>query len=138
MLIGRSSIRRAKTVLVVDDDEAICSAMRDALERHGYRVLSARNGVEALSVLGGTRVNLIVLDLMMPGMSGWEVLTAQAGDPKMCGTPVLIVSALRDVSEPSHLGVVRLALQKPFRLHELLDAVARYADDSEPSSPDLF
>jgi DNA-binding response OmpR family regulator len=129
--------RRGKTVLVVDDDEAIRLSIRDALERHGYRVFVARNGMEAMSVLGGTRVNLIVLDLMMPGMSGWELLAAQVGDPKMSSTPVLIVSALRDVSEPNHLTNVRAALQKPFRLHELLDAVARHADDSEPSSPDL-
>jgi CheY-like chemotaxis protein len=116
--------RRDRTILVVDDDRDILDAMRELLEREGYRVLPASDGIEATTALAAERVDLIVLDLLMPAMSGWELLEDRAGDPTDA-VPVIIVSAAP--SEVEHGPMVRAILQKPFERGALLDAVARFA-----------
>jgi CheY-like chemotaxis protein len=112
------------TILVVDDDHDILDAITDALERAGYRVIGARNGVEALAVLHAEPVDLILLDLLMPTVNGWELLDTSAGDPVITSTPLVVVSAApQDVAAHPH---VRAILPKPFVRGALLDAVATH------------
>lgn len=118
--------RKGGTVLVVDDDRDILDAMREVLEREGYRVLSAANGIEACTVLAAEPVDLILLDLLMPAMSGWEFLDTTAADERLAAVPVIVISAA-----PHDVGVersnVRAVLQKPFERGALLDLISRHA-----------
>ena len=85
------------TVLVVDDEQDIVSLMRDFLEAEGYAVLSAHDGPAALDALGGNSVDCVLLDVMMPGQSGFDVLRRireQGGD-----VPVLFLSARQEDSD---------------------------------------
>src|SRR6478735_5277079 len=68
------TVDRPRTVLVVDDEEDVVSLMRDFLEAEGYRVLAAGDGAAALDVLRDTPVDCLLLDVMMPGQSGFDVL----------------------------------------------------------------
>jgi CheY-like chemotaxis protein len=113
------------SVLIVEDDRDIRECMADALEMEGYTVGLAGNGREALEVLrSGARPDLILLDLLMPVMSGWEFRQVQLSDPLLSGIPVVVVSA----SAPGGLRPDR-HLPKPFGIDELLEVVAAFCAD---------
>jgi len=110
-----------KRVLVVDDDRDMREALTDLLEFEGYQVSSAADGRQALQIARSCPPHLILLDLMMPVMSGWQFRAAQAEDPVLAGVPVVIMSAFAHELEATAL------LPKPFQLGEVLDAVRRLA-----------
>lgn len=107
---------RMKYILVIDDDIHIGNLLQEALEGEGYRVSRAYSGTEALLALERTRPDLILLDLMLPGLSGEEVL------PRLSGIPVIVVSAKADIDSKTALllGGAADYVTKPFVLRELL------------------
>lgn len=110
------------TILIVDDDVAIGNLEQLVLERVGYDVLRAYSGTEAVLLLKGKHPNLILLDLMLPGLSGEEVLDAVNAQ----GIPVIVVSAKAAVDDKVNLlmgGAVDY-MTKPFDTKELLARVA--------------
>src|SRR4051812_12376876 len=94
------------------------------LEVEGYEVTSAGNGREALDRLGGgPRPDLILLDLMMPVMTGWEFLDQRKQDPRLAAIPVVILSAVSDVApDLGSLGAAA-CITKPIGEDRLLDLV---------------
>ncbi len=107
-------------VLLVDDEPDIREVLADALSWEGYDVATAANGREALRILrSGPPVDVVLLDLTMPIMSGWEFRQVQRLDPALAGIPVIVTSA----SSPGTTAPVRF-LPKPFGLDELLTALA--------------
>ncbi len=119
-----------KTVLIVEDDDDIRGSLRDLLEEEGYDVAEAANGREALAQLhGGVHPFLILLDLMMPVMNGWEFREAQTRDPEISAIPVVVVSADRGVAEKAASIQAADYLQKPIRFDKLLGLVGKYGDD---------
>jgi CheY-like chemotaxis protein len=120
-----------KVVLVAEDDQAVRMLIRAVLQRDGYEVEEAVNGVEALIKLGERDYGAIVFDLTMPQLSGYDVLAAitERRRPARC---VVIVSA----AAPSEIAradptIVRTVLQKPFDLADLRNAVAGCFDGSD-------
>lgn len=110
------------TILIVDDDVAIGNLEQLVLERAGYNVPRAYSGTEAVLLLKGKHPNLILLDLMLPGLSGEEVLDAVNAR----GIPVIVVSAKAAVDDKVNLlmgGAVDY-MTKPFDTKELLARVA--------------
>ncbi len=109
-----------KHILVIDDDIHIGNLLEEALTREGYGVSRAYSGTEALLQLERERPDLILLDLMLPGLSGEELL------PKITGVPVIVVSAKTDVDHKVELlleGAVDY-VEKPFSLRELMARIA--------------
>ena len=113
-------------VLVVDDDPDILATVEQILAIEGYNVIRARNGSEALLVLEGVQPDLIILDLMMPVMDGWE-FRRQLRDHRAAATPVLVVSADRDLSQKAASIQADGYSAKPFDLDHLLTEVQRFA-----------
>lgn len=110
---------RRPSVLVVDDDEAIREVVAEVLRDEGYDVTCAENGVQALRELHKeNHPDLVLLDLMMPVMSGWEVLEQLQADNELSRIPVVVVSAM-------HAPGVREHLAKPIDLERLLATVGR-------------
>lgn len=109
-----------KTIAVIDDDIYIGNMLEEVLKREGYRVLRAYSGTEALYLLEQNRPDLILLDLMLPGLSGEEVLS------KIKGIPVIVVSAKIDVQDKVNLllGGAADYMTKPFHTKELLARIA--------------
>lgn len=105
-----------ETVAVIDDDIHINNMLRELLEGEGYAVVSAFSGGEALALLEKTPVDVVLLDLMMPGLSGERVL------PKLGGIPVIVMSARADVGSKVELLMSGAAdyVTKPFDTEELL------------------
>ena len=115
-------------VLVVDDDYDIRDTLQDLLELEGLRVASATNGRDALRQLrGGVRPAVILLDLMMPEMSGWEFRGEQLQDPELANIPVVILSATPDVQRTAEEMNASGWVRKPFDLDELLEIVQENA-----------
>jgi two-component system, chemotaxis family, chemotaxis protein CheY len=116
------------TILVVEDDVDILECYQSLLERAGYHVTTAHNGQEALDQLSRERPALILLDLMMPVMSGPEFLEAMRTDEKSENIPVLIVSAYGELADAT-CGVAGF-LRKPVELQALLSAVRRFCPNT--------
>jgi CheY-like chemotaxis protein len=116
-----------KRILVVDDDADIREALVCTLQAGGYRADGAGNGREALDQLRrDDRPQLILLDLMMPVMDGWQFRQAQRQDPDLAPIPVVIISA--DIqNRAAYLGAADY-LRKPFDWDNLLATVERYSD----------
>lgn len=113
-------------LLVVEDDPLTREAMCEMLTEAGYAVASAANGADALSHLRShERPCLILLDLMMPVMTGQQFRSEQLRDPTLADIPVIIVSA---VQSPASLRPLRAqaCVPKPFRVGQLLDSVSRF------------
>ncbi len=112
------------SVLVVDDERDIREAVAEVLKDEGYEVIDACDGAEALSQLRAHHPAVVLLDLMMPGMNGWEFCAARKREPGLDAIPVIVISALGRVS-----GIDAAAfLQKPFELDALVSTVRQYAD----------
>lgn len=109
-----------KTIAVIDDDVHIGNVLTELLNREGYDVLRAYSGTEALLLLERNRPDLILLDLMLPGLSGEEVL------PRIQGIPTIVVSARADVQDKVNLllGGAADYITKPFDTAELLARIA--------------
>jgi two-component system, OmpR family, alkaline phosphatase synthesis response regulator PhoP len=106
-------------ILVIDDDSDIRDAVTEVLTFEGHEVFSAAEGEQGLVQCRLVRPDLILLDLMMPGMNGWDFLKALRRDEAMAGTPVVVVSALGRVPELPVSGF----LPKPFGLDALVALV---------------
>ncbi|NVI99534.1 response regulator [Myxococcus sp. SDU36] len=122
-------------VLVVDDDPDILEALSEILEAEGFEIRRARNGKEALDRLEPEPPNLILLDLMMPVMDGWEFAQRmRQKPPEVARIPLIVLSADRNVgSKASDIGAVG-HLAKPFELNDLLDMVRRSLNPTAAST----
>ncbi len=124
-------------VLVVEDDRdqaAICAAI---LQHHGYRVLCARNGAEALVLACEARPQVVLLDLRLPDMHGTEVFAALRQNPATAAIPVLVMTADVISLPPLLAPPMGFAgyLAKPFLPTRILAEIARLLAPPEPDDP---
>ena len=126
------SARPTPTVLVVDDDEDLLAVLRDVIEEEGYRVLTARDGEAALTLLQSDQTPcMILLDLKMPGMDGNEFRRRQLADPRLAAIPVVGFTGVWNGEEAAHRLALASFLRKPVNLHKLLETVAHYCSDPD-------
>lgn len=114
-------------VLVVEDDPDIVEAMVFVLEDAGYRVSVAENGSQALDRLRAVPAPcLILLDLMMPIMDGWQLLAELSRDPRLAAIPVVVVTGAGKAVRRAPPAGARDMLEKPVSLDRLLGTVQRH------------
>ncbi len=117
-------------VLIVNDNADLLDATSFVLENEGMAVETARNGEEALALIGtGRRPALVLLDLVMPVMNGWEFLATVANDPRLKGIPIVVLTAAEHVEVPGALEV----LTEPMDLKELIRIVERHVRGNKAS-----
>ena len=124
-------------ILIVDDDEDILLIVQTILANAGYSVLLARNGREAVDLALETRPDLILLDVMMPELSGWEVCTTLKNAPETRQTPIAMMtvkSEIRDLITGMQVGADDY-ITKPFTRRKLLETVRRLLDQRGESTP---
>ena len=122
---------RRKRVLVCDDDPVILRLLEVNLELEGYDVLSATNGVEAVEVATAEDPDLVILDIMMPRMDGYEACERIKANDKTKDTPIVFLSAkaqLADIDRGTVSGVSEY-LTKPFDPAELAAVIERLVRD---------
>jgi two-component system response regulator MprA len=111
-------------ILVVEDEVEIQLALKEALEWEGYPVITASNGSEALDTLSRVlHPCVILLDLMMPGMNGWEFSETVRADERLSTIPIVVVSAYTD--RAYEIGAQE-AIRKPVNLNNLFSLVKKY------------
>jgi len=132
--MAAAEMRPDKRILVVDDDDAIRALLRTVLRRRGFGVDAARNGIEALEQMVASRYALVVLDLMMPRMSGYELLEHLGRQSIMTRPRVLVLTAglePRDFDTELVVGTVH----KPFDVDLLVDIVTACLDAAPAAQP---
>jgi signal transduction histidine kinase/DNA-binding response OmpR family regulator len=135
----------APLVMVVDDDAASRELMAIVLRKEGWRVIEAGSGAVALEMARKLKPSAITLDIMMPHMDGWSVLTALKADPELAGIPVVVVTIAADRGFAFSLGANDFMtkpidrLQLGSLMHHLLDDAATILMvDDDPQSRELI
>jgi signal transduction histidine kinase/DNA-binding response OmpR family regulator len=113
------------TILVVDDDATARDLLTRTLESKGYRVIAARNGLEALALAQQHKPQAITLDVMLPQLDGWSVLKQLKEDPELRNIPVIMVTILNERGLAIPLGAAEL-LTKPIDRQRLTTLLAQY------------
>ena len=121
--IGKQPDKR--TVLVIDDDDSILDLLEYLLTDNGYRVRVARDGQEALNLVAHEQPDLILLDLMMPVVNGWEVMWRLRQDDETVHIPVIIISADQNVAKKANDLEAEDYIAKPFDVDEIVGKIGR-------------
>lgn len=110
------------TILVVDDELSIRETLRDLLEDEGYSVLTASNGQEGLNQLSRVHPDVVLCDVMMPGIDGREMCKRMTNNPAYQSIPIVLMSAVNTI--PRNIDCnYKAFLEKPFDLDEVLTIV---------------
>jgi DNA-binding response OmpR family regulator len=117
-----------QTILVVDDEATLLSILCMVLEKAGYQVITAEDGVEALKLLAGQHFDLVLLDDMLPHLSGGEVCQKIKNDPAYQSMPVILYSAGARVRDSNYIRQIKAdaAICKPFKPQEMVKTVEHY------------
>jgi DNA-binding response OmpR family regulator len=113
-----------RPILVVDDDPTILAAVSDALDMEGFAVVTASNGAEALDVVDGEQLSLVLLDMRMPVLDGWGFMRALR--ERGLSVSVVVMTAAADARRWAREIGAHGVLAKPFELEELVAAVRRF------------
>jgi CheY-like chemotaxis protein len=117
-----------KTILLADDEQFVLVAFKDGLEHAGYNVLLAHNGTETLEVMRASNPDLVLLDIIMPELNGFEVLQAAKADPAIAAIPIAVftnLSQLSDEQEARQYGAADFIVKADVSLNDLLARVER-------------
>ncbi len=117
-----------KTILCIEDESEMIDLMRLILERRGFRFIGAEGGEQGLDLIRSEKPDLILLDLMMPGVDGWEVYRQLKADDDLRDIPVIVVTAkAQSIDKVLGLHIARVDdyITKPFGPQELLASINR-------------
>ncbi len=117
----------SKCVLIVDDDRTVIELARRTLEDKGYAIMTAKNGQEALETLKGKVPDVILLDVQMPDMDGYEFILKKSTDPQLAVIPVVVLSAMEKTEPLFKRHGVKAYLLKPINTKDLLDTIQSIA-----------
>jgi len=120
-------VTRAARVLIVEDDDGIRDLVDLVLSSAGYEILTATDGAAALQVVGTTHPDLVLLDMRMPVMDGWEFARRYRAGPEP-HAPIVVMTAARDAAERAAEIDANGYLGKPFDVAELLALVGHLAN----------
>jgi CheY-like chemotaxis protein len=124
----RLSPGHTEPILVIEDNDDVRDMMAVTLQLEGHRVVTASNGREALDLLHhGVEPCMILLDLMMPVMNGWEFQRAVAREPQLRDIPIIVVSATGTDVDLKRIQVAAV-LPKPIDVDQLLNVVGGFCD----------
>jgi len=112
-----------RKILIVDDEPALVKVVSIKLRVSGYEVITALNGHEALSLIKSEKPDIVLLDVIMPGMDGFEVLQRLRAFSKI---PVIIVSARLEYSRQAMTLGANAFIAKPFDIDELLKKIEQF------------
>jgi signal transduction histidine kinase/CheY-like chemotaxis protein len=123
--IAESSCAKTSTILAIDDDQTVKELLQRYLNKEGFQVITASNGTVGLSLAREIRPDAIILDVMMPGMDGWTVLTNLKADPEVANIPVIMMSIVDNKNLGYALGASDYLL-KPVNREHLTAVLQKY------------
>ncbi|QTA86632.1 response regulator [Desulfonema magnum] len=122
---------RATTILVIDDDPSVCDMMYRFLSKEGFRVETSSGGEEGLQLARELHPDAITLDVMMPSMDGWTVLTRLKADPELADIPVIMLTIIDDKNMGYALGASDY-MAKPVDRDRLVSILRKYRSTAPP------
>lgn len=117
-----------KDILIVEDETALCDLLADVLDAEGHVARKAAHGLDALHLISQRRPDLIFLDMMMPVMDGWQFLTELRANLNWANIPVVLMTAVYDMSNLERKTGAKAILSKPFDIELIIEAVKLFAD----------
>jgi len=136
-VVKRAILPTGGDVLVVDDDEATRDIVARHLRRAGYSTIEARDGEEALLLARTERPAVVLVDLLMPGVDGFDVVEQLRGDPDVADVPIVVLTA-KDMTAEDHRRlsgrIDALAQKGTFRQAELAETMRRLSDDVQEAT----
>ncbi len=123
-----------KKVLIIEDDHFLSSLMKARLEKEGFTTLQAFDGEEAFNLLKQNKPDLIVMDLIMPKVSGFELLENISADPQISRVPVMVLSNLgqdSDIEKVKRLGATQYFVKVQTSIDDLVVKVKELLKDSK-------
>lgn len=133
----KNAQENSATIVLAEDNKFLRRAAEGILRRHGFTVLTAADGEEALKLAHSSAPDLILLDIMMPKMNGFDVLRALKREPATSSIPVIVLSNLdqqNDVATARELGAVGYWMKAGVGLEELVDRVKSLLEQPSPKS----
>jgi DNA-binding response OmpR family regulator len=123
-------------ILIVDDDVTITELMKSLVKMEGHEPTTVNDSLQAVEVANSVNPDLITLDLMMPGLTGFELCELLHGDPKFSSVPIVIISAKDDpASKEKALALgARDYITKPFNVDDFLDRIKSFMKDRDQSN----
>ena len=121
-----------KRILCIEDEKEMIDLMRLILERRGFDFVGAEGGQQGLEAIRAEKPDLVLLDLMMPGVDGWEVYRQLKADEELKNIPVIVVTAkAQSIDKVLGLHIARVEdyITKPFGPQELLESIRRVFGD---------
>ncbi|MFH1189778.1 MAG: response regulator [Candidatus Omnitrophota bacterium] len=118
-----------KQILVIDDEVDFVDAVRMRLEPNGYDVIAAHNGQDGMDMARSESPSLILMDLAMPSVNGFEALSRLRSDPRTSRLPIIVVTAMNDIEyafDAGKLGATDFIV-KPVSMESLLEMIRKYA-----------
>ena len=118
-----------KTVLIVEDDVFLMSLLKNRMESAGFSILAAKDGEEAIKILKEIKPDLILLDIILPGKSGFEVLEEMKSDPQISNAPVMIISNLgqdMDIDRGKDLGALEYFVKARSSMDDVIEKVGSF------------
>src|SRR3989338_5999222 len=118
-----------KKILIIEDDKFLAKMLGRMLESHGYEVIVASNGKEGLMKASQSEANLILLDIMLPDIDGFDLLETIKKDDKAKKAPVIIISNLgqpEDIQQGRSLGAVDYLVKSDLSLDEVVEKVRKH------------
>lgn len=125
----KEDLNNKKTVLIIEDDVFLVKAYQIKFEKEGFNVLTATDGKEVADVLEKEPPHIVLLDLMLPGISGFDILETIKKNPKWKDVPVIILSNLgqtQDIERGKKLGANDYFIKTNIKMSEIVDTVRKY------------
>jgi DNA-binding response OmpR family regulator len=122
-----------KKVLLVEDEPMLSNLLKGRLEKDGLQVVQARDGAEALADLKAEKYDLVLLDIILPKMSGFEVMESMKSDPNIQEVPIVIVSNLgqeSDIQKGQMLGAVGYFVKAQLSIEDLVSKIKEFFTDN--------
>jgi DNA-binding response OmpR family regulator len=123
-----------KKILIVEDEPTLSSVLKARFEKEGIEIDQAKDGVEALMLLKQKKYDLVLLDIILPKMSGFEVMESLKNDPNASSIPIVIVSNLgqeSDVQKGEMLGAIGYFIKAKLSIEELVSKVKEFFAENE-------
>ena len=123
------AVTHKKPIFIIEDDPFLVKAYQLKFSQEGYEVLTAMDGKEALSFLDREPAGVVLLDLMLPGASGFDILTAMRGNDRWKDVPVIILSNLgqaQDIAHGKELGAQDYLVKANVVMEEVVERVKKY------------
>ena len=121
-------MNQQKNILLAEDEQFLANLLKSRLEKTGAKIQIAQDGAEVLKFLKESKFDLVLLDLILPKISGFEVLEAIRADPRLQNIPVMIISNLgqeTDISRGQSLGAVEYIVKARVSIEELTEQVKK-------------